>query len=395
MPRDGACIEKYDYRRAARSYRTTTAQSARQCQAVGNDGERQSGGVHRRGTKQRTQEAAGRHAAGARGNRKLAKPKRPTFQHLFFQSKEKSELIRQLETSRRKEEETTLKLAELPSLYETIGDKDNELRRLHEELSHVRKQILQQDQLADRLRHFEAQQSLQTEVQESHNKIRDLQEKLKTLLQTTPNESINSDHVEDNNHALNEPKLCHNGNSFLLEKDAAMKYLEDKCTRTMNIVANLTEEKQSLEHLVTQLQGETETIAEYIALYQHQRGILQQRTLEKDEQLKRLVEDREKVHVKLDLLNGLVQKWMQEKGPVAREQACEVHSKSADPVQNVDQEAQEKGSVDDENGVSEANTAKQIMVLLSEIKSSNLVQLGEGSDDFHPCPWCYGRLETV
>lgn len=317
------------------------------------------------------------------------------------------ELIRQLETNRRKDEEMTLKLAELPSLYETISDKDNELHRLQEELSRVQKQILQQDQLADRLRHFEAQQSgsvaLQTELQESHNKIRDLQDKLKMLLQT-PNESINSNQeaISDNHHALNDTtSLCSNGNSFPLDKDVAMKCLEDKCTTTMNIIANLTEEKQSLEHLVTQLQGETETIGEYIALYQHQRGVLQQRTLEKDEQLKRLVEDREKVHVKLDLLNSLIQKWMQEKGPITLEsveqsdtyeQTCERHSKSGDAVQNVDREAEEKESANDE---SEANIAKQIMVLLSEIKSSNLVQAGDGLDNFHPCPWCYGRLETV
>ena len=41
---------------------------------------------------------------------------------------------------------------------------------------------------------------------------------------------------------------------------SAMEKLEDRFTRTMKEVADLTDEKQRLEHLVLQLQGETETI---------------------------------------------------------------------------------------------------------------------------------------
>jgi hypothetical protein len=41
---------------------------------------------------------------------------------------------------------------------------------------------------------------------------------------------------------------------------AALEKLEDRFTRTMKEVADLTDEKQRLEHLVLQLQGETETI---------------------------------------------------------------------------------------------------------------------------------------
>jgi hypothetical protein len=41
---------------------------------------------------------------------------------------------------------------------------------------------------------------------------------------------------------------------------SAMEKLEDRFARTMKEVADLTDEKQRLEHLVMQLQGETETI---------------------------------------------------------------------------------------------------------------------------------------
>jgi hypothetical protein len=40
----------------------------------------------------------------------------------------------------------------------------------------------------------------------------------------------------------------------------AMEKLEERFTRTMKEVADLSEEKQRLEHIVLQLQGETETI---------------------------------------------------------------------------------------------------------------------------------------
>jgi hypothetical protein len=42
----------------------------------------------------------------------------------------------------------------------------------------------------------------------------------------------------------------------------AMEKLEERFTRTMKDVADLSDEKQRLEHLVLQLQGETETIGE-------------------------------------------------------------------------------------------------------------------------------------
>lgn len=74
----------------------------------------------------------------------------------------------------------------------------------------------------------------------------------------------------------------------------------------MTQVADLTEEKQRLEHLVMQLQSETETIGEYIALYQTQRRILKQREYEKSAQTALLQEEREQMRDRLTMLNNLV-----------------------------------------------------------------------------------------
>ena len=43
----------------------------------------------------------------------------------------------------------------------------------------------------------------------------------------------------------------------------AMEQLEERFTKTMKEVAELSDEKQRLEHLVLQLQGETETIGKF------------------------------------------------------------------------------------------------------------------------------------
>lgn len=45
----------------------------------------------------------------------------------------------------------------------------------------------------------------------------------------------------------------------------AMSKLEDKFRRKMEELANLSDEKQRLEHLVLQLQSETETIGESLS----------------------------------------------------------------------------------------------------------------------------------
>jgi len=40
------------------------------------------------------------------------------------------------------------------------------------------------------------------------------------------------------------------------------------------------------------------------------------------------------------------------------------------------------------------NTAGQILALLNEIGTSSLVD-NKMPENFHPCPWCSGRLITV
>ena len=56
--------------------------------------------------------------------------------------------------------------------------------------------------------------------------------------------------------------------------------------------ADMLDKTEQLEHLIMQLQGETDTIGEYVTLYQHQRSVLRQRAAEKDDFIARLSRER-------------------------------------------------------------------------------------------------------
>ena len=63
--------------------------------------------------------------------------------------------------------------------------------------------------------------------------------------------------------------------------------------------AELKDRTQHLEHVIQQLQSETETIGDYIYLYQQQREQLQRRYQEKDDYITQLTQDRFNLQVNL------------------------------------------------------------------------------------------------
>ena len=68
--------------------------------------------------------------------------------------------------------------------------------------------------------------------------------------------------------------------------------------------AELTDKADQLEHQVVQLQAETDTIGEYISLYHHQRALLQQRELQKNDYITQLAQDRTQMQVRATKLEG-------------------------------------------------------------------------------------------
>ncbi|XP_068270175.1 golgin subfamily A member 2 isoform X6 [Nyctibius grandis] len=93
----------------------------------------------------------------------------------------------------------------------------------------------------------------------------------------------------------------------------AMEKLQSRFTDLMHEKADLKERLEELEHRCIQLSGETDTIGEYIALYQSQRAILKQRHQEKEEYISRLAQDKEEMKIKLLELQDLVMRLVRER----------------------------------------------------------------------------------
>ncbi|XP_042579249.1 golgin subfamily A member 2 [Cyprinus carpio] len=88
----------------------------------------------------------------------------------------------------------------------------------------------------------------------------------------------------------------------------AMEKLQERFTALMQEKVDLRER----DHYI-QLSGETDTIGEYIALYQNQRAIMKQRHYEKEQYINTLAKDKEEMKAKLAELQDLVMRLVGER----------------------------------------------------------------------------------
>ncbi|XP_077504349.1 golgin subfamily A member 2-like isoform X2 [Amblyomma americanum] len=375
-------------------------------------------------------------------------------------SNDKLELTEQLQ----KEQHVTKELGE------RLGQQEEELRELRDQLASKEGQVqgleqlssrehYQQSQLADRVRHYQAQcqltEILQQELAQAQvccartnalvtqnsdlrkalaekaqiavdvqekdsSKVHDLVASLSASVQQLELERDQLVHQLDEQRTQRESLqdqlfefkkteevlLSHEQEEVTREGYAklkrAMQQLEDRFKATMEQIANLSDQKQRLEHLVTQLQGETDTIADYIALYQVQRGIMRKRAAEKDDYISQLAKDREDLKAKLAELQCLIVRLLEERQQQSGQSALPLPGKVltvssfTDALQN-GPSAGDTGSApctDSADEVQDA-TAQKIMHLLTEIESSSAVDGSPVPDTFHPCPVCSGRLLTI
>ncbi|TRY62639.1 hypothetical protein TCAL_00468 [Tigriopus californicus] len=96
----------------------------------------------------------------------------------------------------------------------------------------------------------------------------------------------------------------------VISRDVALIKLEQKFKDAMNQIADLSAEKEQLEHVNVQLQEETETVGEYITIYQYQRQQIKRRMEEKEEQLQQVSREREEFKAKLGQLQSLVTHYL-------------------------------------------------------------------------------------
>ncbi|GAB0098597.1 Golgin subfamily A [Sergentomyia squamirostris] len=296
---------------------------------------------------------------------------------------------------------------EVSGLRQKLHFKDEEMMRLSHENSELEKKTLLQNQELDRLRHCEMGQQtsnlLQLEVQKQKQQVAHLEEIIRKqreveklvgeIQEEAPSEKEDEDvHEAVENGVIFEETLS----AKVMPTEEAMQKLEERFRKTMDDIAELTDEKQRLEHLVTQLQGETETIGEYVTLYQTQRQILKQREIEKDDQVQRIAADREEMRQKLVELNNLVELLLQQKNidiPAGL-------GKNGDHSVSSPEDSANSSESHDSQQVPESRseeTAEKILHLLSEIKTTNLntTNLVVPPGVVHHCSCCSGKLITV
>ncbi|XP_050093623.1 golgin subfamily A member 2-like [Anopheles aquasalis] len=367
---------------------------------------------------------------------------------------------------------------ELATIREQLHYKDEEMIRLAHENTELSKQVLQQSQEIDRLRYYESRSNdaatLQRELETQRHTVEELERQLRSTSPPSEHTKMNGVESEDappraavateaedrdaERHEIEtlrqeKEELLRALNRFQQDRatagsdpvaenerrtggercssivssiptQEAMEKLQARFKRTMMEVAELTEERQRLEHLVMQLQGETETIGEYITLYQQQRRMLKQKDMERDLQLQQLADDREMMKLKLKELNYLVHRLVHEQqgnggdaGGVEHHHhhhhdhrhtgisdhgvddrpgspASATHSGSEHPPPTPAIEAIANGEVDEalpKVQIKATETAGRILSLLTDIKEANIPY---GSGVQH-CSCCSGRLETV
>ncbi|XP_050011329.1 golgin subfamily A member 2 isoform X3 [Alexandromys fortis] len=191
----------------------------------------------------------------------------------------------------------------------------------------------------------------------------------------------------------------------------AMEKLQSRFLEVMQEKVELKERVEELEHCCIQLSGETDTIGEYIALYQNQRAVLKARHLEKEEYINRLAQDKEEMKVKLLELQELVLRLVNERNDW-QSKFLAVSKNPADVPTLVPTGSQEFGAAEQQGDLREVSladsiettqgdagapappenhTAQQIMQLLREIQNPQ-ERPGLGSN---PCiPFFYRADEN-
>uniref|UniRef100_A0A8C0N8H8 Golgin subfamily A conserved domain-containing protein n=1 Tax=Canis lupus familiaris TaxID=9615 RepID=A0A8C0N8H8_CANLF len=135
----------------------------------------------------------------------------------------------------------------------------------------------------------------------------------------------------------------------------AMDKLQGRFLELMQEKVELKERVEELEHCCIQLSGETDTIGEYIALYQNQRAVLKERHREKEEYISRLAQDKENMKMKLLELQKLVLCLVSERNERQGKLLAAAQDPAAEPA--TAPPAQELGAANGQGDLREVNLA--------------------------------------
>lgn len=267
----------------------------------------------------------------------------------MFQTKDKLELTEKITAEKYLNRELTIKLAEIDekanNLQTTLKAKDEEmirllaiyrdLERVHEELKLNLNQNLPNNDIEVSVKECKAEEKL---------------------------EFINHETCK------NKPLIEYPNGGASIPKGDAMLKLQDRFLKIMEEVANLSDEKHRLEHIIMQLQNETDTICEYVALYQQQRSLLKKRDEERNAQIKIFQSECNRLQKELDELTDILRRFSEDK-----------ELSSYFKIQTKHEDIQ------------------KVMTLLSNLKKNSLLDPHKSIEfnNFYPCSCCSGQLIDV
>merc|ERR1719215_142363 len=182
-----------------------------------------------------------------------------------------------------------------------------------------------------------------------------------------------------------------------MSKELAMKKIEQKLKQAMQRIADLSSEKEQLEHIVIRLQDETDTVGEYITIYQYQRAQQKAQLHEKEQQLHSVAQDREELKQKLAQLQGLLTRYL---GKANVEEPQENSTSDAEPCEVAEEAAESPTEVTEvKQTAKHEGDAGKILSLLSEIGSSEMLTCEASALEQRFQPWFWGpnqgKLMTV
>ncbi|KAF3424943.1 hypothetical protein E2986_09406 [Frieseomelitta varia] len=306
-------------------------------------------------------------------------------------SNAKLDLTEQLQAERSIGRKLNAQLNNVESELEQLKEK---LREKESILEEVEKEKLQNAQIADQIQHYQAQShhadTFQRELQHALATIEKLEKEKQILTEKLKEKSAEIDQysMNTNNNVSNlernvQIEMLNENNVTISEP---MKKLEQRFKETMERVAELTEEKQKLEHLVLQLQSETETIGEYITLYQKQRAVLQNRAIEREQVFRQLLEQRNQQQEQLHKLKVLVSDFLSKEYIHSNGTECRVEADSNESIVV----KRKKEVIDPQEENKNVSELLDVLTEIKDCKDSCMFEL-----NFHPCPWCSGKLITV
>ncbi|KAF6033189.1 GM130 [Bugula neritina] len=281
--------------------------------------------------------------------------------------------VTSLQSEQHRNKELSNQLAEKESLLhqtgQSLAEKQNFIAEHEAQFENVSKMSHQQELLADRIRHYEAQiqimGTLQRELHSSQETVRALTAQNSELrgmivqrgtsVQSTSNEPTDNTDTENTFSAnatdstdsvtpttstsADQSSVIQQLSTAIQQLEAEKAHLENRCeqvTAENNRLSNqllsqselpvesnritrqqskaeLLDRSEILEYENMQLEAESETINEYIALYHQQRSLMKSRAEDKDRYIQQLADEREKVSVKLSELQSLVVRLLQDR----------------------------------------------------------------------------------